>query len=172
MAKVRPGRVVVDYDEDFVVFTVGMRINRFWKFAKWVPVFASMPRMLRELEAHPELGLMDSRTMIGGRVIAVVQYWRSADLLEEYAHSQVRAHRGFWKWFNRNIKDNGDVGLWHELYRVRAGEHETSYVNMPPYGLAKATKEKDAARTDPDDHDHHHHHGHGHAQDHESDEVH
>ncbi|MEU6857255.1 DUF4188 domain-containing protein [Glycomyces sp. NPDC046736] len=164
MAKVRPGRVVVDYEEDFVVFTVGMRVNKFWKFGKWVPMFNAMPRMLRELQADPELGLMDSRITFGGRGIAVVQYWRSADHLERYAHSQIHAHRGFWKWFNRNVKDNGDVGLWHELYHVRAGEHETSYVNMPPYGLAKATKEKDAKRTDPDDHDHdhdHHHRGRG-----------
>lgn len=154
MAKVRPGRVVVDYDEDLVVFTVGMRINKFWKFGKWVPVFTSMPRMLRELAADPDLGLLDSRTMVSGRVIMVVQYWRSEDHLERYAHSQVHAHRGFWKWFNRNVKSNGEVGLWHELYKVPAGAYDTSYINMPPYGLAKATKERDATRTDPDDHDH------------------
>lgn len=156
MAKVRPGRVVVDYDEDLVVFTVGMRINKFWKFGKWFPVFASMPKMLRELEADPELGLLDSRTMFSGRVIMVVQYWRSEEHLEHYAHSQVHAHRGFWKWFNRNVKSNGEVGLWHELYKVPAGAYDTSYINMPPYGLARATKEKDATRTDPDDHDHEH----------------
>lgn len=154
MAKVRPGRVVVDYEDDLVVFTVGMRVNKFWKFGKWVPVFASMPKMLRELHADPDLGLLDSRTMVGGRVIMVVQYWRSEGHLERYAHSQVHAHRGFWKWFNRNVKSNGEVGLWHELYKVRAGEYDTSYINMPPYGLARATKERDADRTDPDDHDH------------------
>ncbi|WP_204745365.1 DUF4188 domain-containing protein [Glycomyces paridis] len=153
MAKVRPGRVVADHDEDLVVFTVGVRINKLWKVGRWLPVLASIPKMLRELE-DPELGLLDSRVMVGGRVVAVVQYWRSAEHLERYAHSQVHSHRGFWKRFNREVKDNGDVGLWHELYRVPAGAHETSYVNMPPYGLAKATKEKDAARTDPDDHHH------------------
>ncbi|MCC3761882.1 DUF4188 domain-containing protein [Glycomyces sp. TRM65418] len=154
MAKVRPGRVVVDHDEDLVVFTVGMRINKFWKFGKWVPVFTAMPRMLRELEADPDLGLLDSRIMVGGRVIMVVQYWRSEDHLERYAHSRVHGHRGFWKWFNRNVKSNGEVGLWHELYRVPAGAHDTSYVNMPPYGLAKATGDRAAERTDPDDHGH------------------
>jgi hypothetical protein len=161
VAKVRPGRVVVDYDEDLVVFTVGVRINRFWKFGKWAPVLGSMPRMLRELEADPGLGLLDSRIMFSGRVVMVVQYWRSDDHLERYAHSRAHAHRGFWKWFNRTVKDGGDVGLWHELYKVRAGEYETSYVNMPPYGLARAVGEKDAKRTDPDDHDHDHDHHHG-----------
>ncbi|THV41726.1 DUF4188 domain-containing protein [Glycomyces buryatensis] len=148
--------MVVDYEGDLVVFTVGMRINRLWKLNKWWPVFTAMPRMLRELEADPELGLLDSRTMIGGRVIMVMQYWRSADHLERFAHSQDHVHRGFWKWFNREIKSNGDVGLWHELYKVKAGEYDTSYINMPPYGLARATADKEAERTDPDDHDHDH----------------
>ncbi|HEU5129023.1 MAG TPA: DUF4188 domain-containing protein [Glycomyces sp.] len=158
MAKVRPGRVVVDYDEDLVVFTVGMRANKLWKVHKWWPVFAAMPAMLRELAADPSLGLLDSRTAVSGRVVMVVQYWRSADHLERYAHAQEHAHRGFWKRFNRAVKDDGDVGLWHELYRVKAGEYETSYVNMPPYGLARATAERPAGRTDPDDHDHDHGH--------------
>jgi hypothetical protein len=156
VAKIRPGRVVVDYGEDLVVFTVGLRINRLWKVNKWLPVLGSLPKMLRELEADPELGLLDSRFAVSGRVIMAVQYWRSEDHLERYAHSQAHAHRGFWKWFNRNVKSNGDVGLWHELYQVPKGAYETSYINMPPYGLARATKEKEAARTDPDDHDHEH----------------
>ncbi|WP_199040732.1 DUF4188 domain-containing protein [Glycomyces salinus] len=154
MAKVRPGRVVVDYDEDFVVFTVGMRVNKLWKIAKWWPVFTSMPRMLRELARDPDLGLMGSRTVIGGRVITVVQYWRSADHLDRFAHSQKHSHRRYWKQFNRAVKNNGDVGLWHELFKVRAGEFETSYVNMPLYGLAQATADRPASRTDPDDHEH------------------
>jgi hypothetical protein len=156
VAKVRPGRVVVDYGEDFVVFTVGMRANKLWKIHKWWPVFTAMPAMLRELAADPSLGLLDSRTVVSGRAVMVVQYWRSAEHLERYAHAPEHAHRGFWKRFNQAVKDNGDVGLWHELYRVRAGDHETSYVNMPPYGLARATAEKPAGRTDPDDHDHGH----------------
>ena len=32
----------------------------------------------------------------------------------------------------------GDVGIWHETYLVRAGEYETVYGNMPPYGLGLA----------------------------------
>ncbi|WP_100444141.1 DUF4188 domain-containing protein [Glycomyces xiaoerkulensis] len=150
MAKVSPGRVVVDYDDDLVVFTVGVRVNKFWKVAKWWPVLTAMPKMLRELQSDPESGLLDSRIMVGGRVVMVVQYWRSAERLEHFAHSPEHAHRGFWKWFNRTVKSNGEVGLWHELYRVRAGEYDTSYINMPPYGLAKATGRKAADRTGPD----------------------
>ena len=154
MANIRSGRVVADHDEDFSVFTVGMRINRLWKVHKWWPVFASVPQMMRELQNDPELGLLDSRTMIGGRVIMVVQYWRSAAHLEAFAHSTDHSHRRFWKWFNQNVKSNGDVGLWHEHYPIKAGAFDTSYFNMPLYGLAKATATKEAERTSPEDHEH------------------
>ena len=42
-----------------------------------------------------------------------------------------------WKAFNTKIKSNGDVGIWHETYKVRAGEYECIYNNMPRYGLGK-----------------------------------
>ena len=29
--------------------------------------------------------------------------------------------------------------VWHEAYRVRPGDFETVYNNMPPFGLARAT---------------------------------
>jgi hypothetical protein len=154
VAKVIPGRVVVDHEDGVSVFMVGMRCNRIWKVHKWWPVFVSMPKMLRELQTDADSGLLGTRTMVGGRVIMVVQYWLSEEHLERFAHSTDRTHRAFWKWFNRNVKSNGDVGLWHEHYRVRPGEFDTSYVNMPLYGLAKATANRPATRTEPDEHDH------------------
>ena len=33
---------------------------------------------------------------------------------------------------------NGDVGIWHETYRVRPGDYENVYLNMPEFGLGKA----------------------------------
>lgn len=33
--------------DDFVVFLIGMRVNRPWMIRKWVPVATAMPRMLR-----------------------------------------------------------------------------------------------------------------------------
>jgi hypothetical protein len=38
---------------DFVVFLIGMRINKPWKVSKWLPVFLAMPRMIKELEKLP-----------------------------------------------------------------------------------------------------------------------
>jgi len=34
----------------------------------------------------------------------------------------------------------GDVGNWHETYLVKAGEYETLYSGMPPYGLGSAVE--------------------------------
>jgi hypothetical protein len=37
------------------------------------------------------------------------------------------------------------VGIWHETYKVAAGQYETVYNNMPPFGLAKAGQAVPAA---------------------------
>jgi hypothetical protein len=40
------------------------------------------------------------------------------------------------------MKDcRGDVGIWHETYRVRAGEYEAIYSGMPSHGLARAARQ-------------------------------
>ena len=36
--------------------------------------------------------------------------------------------------------------IWHETFRVRAGEHEAVYGNMPVFGLAAASTHVPAAR--------------------------
>jgi hypothetical protein len=67
-----------------------------------------------------------------------VQYWRSFEQLEAYARSKDHGHWPAWSAFNRNVKaSSGDVGIWHETYRVRAGEYEALYGSMPAYGLGK-----------------------------------
>ncbi len=67
MAKVVRGRFTAEYDDDFVVFLIGLRINRPWKLRKWLPVFVAMPKMLRELEQHPEKGLLASKVAAGAQ---------------------------------------------------------------------------------------------------------
>ena len=39
-----------------------------------------------------------------------------------------------------NVGSSGDVGIWHETYRIRPGEYECIYNNMPVFGLARATR--------------------------------
>ena len=65
MAQVTPGRMTAEMDGDFVVFLIGLRINRWWKVHKWWPVAMAMPRMLRELAAHPESGCLASEGGFG-----------------------------------------------------------------------------------------------------------
>ena len=135
MARVLAEKMSAQMDGGFVVFLIGMRVNKPWKVHKWLPVFLAMPRMLRELEAHPESGFLGH--IPGLKVI--VQYWRSFDHLEAYARSRDHEHWPAWVDFNKRLgKSRGDVGIWHETYLVRAGEYETVYSGMPPFGLGKA----------------------------------
>ena len=53
MAKVNEERLVANIEGDFIVFLIGMRKNKPWKPHKWLPVFLSMPKMLKELDALP-----------------------------------------------------------------------------------------------------------------------
>ncbi len=123
-------------DGEFVVFLIGMRVNRWWKIHKWLRVAAAMPRMLRELGAHPELGFLGAEQWFG-RTSVMVSYWRSMDHLLAYAKSKTGAHLPAWKAFNSSVGTNGDVGIWHETYKSRPGDYESVYVNMPAFGLGK-----------------------------------
>jgi hypothetical protein len=123
-------------DGELVVFLIGMRINRWWKVHRWLPVVFAMPRMLRELGTKPELGLLGYEQWFG-RTSLMLQYWRSMDALLAYAKSRDSAHLPAWRSFNRLVGTNGDVGIWHETYRVRQGDYENIYVNMPAFGLGK-----------------------------------
>lgn len=58
MARILDGRFTARIDEPFVVFIIGMRINRFLAFKKWVPTARAMGPMLRELYQHPEKGFL------------------------------------------------------------------------------------------------------------------
>jgi len=122
-----------------VVFLIGMRFNKLWKIHKWLPVVMAMPKMLMELEKNPDLGLLGYHQWFG-RTIINLQYWRSVEQLNAYAKSRNNAHLPAWAAFNRAIGRSGDVGVWHETYRIQAGNYETVYVNMPPFGLGKATQ--------------------------------
>ena len=58
MTNVRAERLTASIGGDFVVFLIGMRINSPIRVDKWLPVAAAMPRMLKELQLRPELGLL------------------------------------------------------------------------------------------------------------------
>lgn len=136
MSDVRMGRWTAVNDASFVVFLIGMRFNRLWKVHKWAPVVLAMPRMIAELQAHPELGCLGVNSWFG-RTTLMVQYWRSFDHLESYARARDRAHLPAWAAFNRAVGADGDVGVFHETYEVAPGNYETVFANMPPMLLGK-----------------------------------
>lgn len=137
--RVHAGRFTADIEGDFVVFLIGMRINKPWRVREWWPVFKVMKTMLDELEVEPDGPLLAYRLVLASPLSpTVIQYWRSFDELEAYASDAARPHKPAWQRFFRDIGMNGNVGIWHETYTVRAGDYEAIYANMPETGLAKA----------------------------------
>ena len=131
------------------VFLIGMRINRLTHVWRWLPVLFAMPRMIRELVADPTSGLVGRpRTFVSGRTILVWQQWASVDHLVAYARSTDRAHLPAWQAFNRSVRGNGAVGIFHETYLVDPSTAEGVYVGMEPLGLVNAwgTADADGAR--------------------------
>ena len=144
MAGIIEKRMCAEMDGDFVVFLIGARINKPWKFWKWFPVATAMPRMLIELQKRPELGLLHARQSFGFGSAMVIQYWRSFEHLEAYAKQRELAHLPAWQARNNAVGSNGDVGIWHETYLIERGRYESIYNNMPPYGLGLAGRLVDA----------------------------
>lgn len=136
MSKTINKRMTVQLEGDFVVFLIGMRINHFWKFHKWIPVALAMPKMLKELSQNPGSGFLGFQ-LLGGIPPVTLQYWKSFEHLNAYAKDKNAHHYPAWKSFNQKIKSNGDVGIWHETYKVQEGNYECVYNNMPKYGLGK-----------------------------------
>jgi hypothetical protein len=131
------GRFTAELDEDFVVFLIGSKVHKPWRFRQWLPVAKAMTTMQREIAEHPEIGCLHIENFGATRNISV-QYWRSFEHLERFARSGDYAHLDAWRSFNRLIHNSGDLGIWHETYMVGAGRFETMYGNMPVFGLAAA----------------------------------
>ena len=139
MSQVIAQRITAEIDDEVVVFLIGMRINKLWKIHKWFPAANAMPRMVRELSADKDSGFLGAHAWFG-RTTIMMQYWRSFEHLEKYAKDRSRQHLPAWTAFNRAVGTSGDVGIWNETYRIRHGDYECIYTNMPLFGLAKATR--------------------------------
>ena len=135
MAKVFAGRYTAHIDGSFVVFAIGMRVNRFWALRKWVPTAMAMGPMLRTLYTHPEKGFLGGQLFFYGRGVMLLQYWRSFEDLERFARSKDEPHLASWQRFNKSVGGNGSVGIFHETYLVPQGQYEALYGNMPAFGL-------------------------------------
>lgn len=136
---VRAGESVADVrDGEVVLFLIGARVHRWRRVRSWFPTAVAMPRMLRQLAHKPEVGLLNAHTYWAGRNVIVVQYWRSVEHLGRFAKDPALAHVPAWTAFNKRVAGSGDLGIWHETYRIPADQVETRYGNMAPFGLARA----------------------------------
>jgi len=144
------GRFTADPDPDqhagLVLFHIGMRINRLREPHHWVPVLRAMPRMLDELSARPELGLLSFEVFRSGRTFLVVQYWRDFDSLNSWARSGDQPHLPAWRAFNRAARRSDAAGVFHETFLIGTQNSETVYVDMPVMGMARATRHVPIAR--------------------------
>lgn len=125
--------------EPVAVFLIGMSINRWRAVHKWWPVIMATRPMLRELARVPDKGLLHSRWYWSGRTILFVQYWRNFEQLEKFARSADDPHLPAWRRYNQQIAKSGIVGVFHETYLVQPDRLDAIYVNMPAFGLGRAT---------------------------------
>lgn len=144
MANIFPDRytsqISMRIEEPFIVLILGIRINNFLLFWKWIPaVIASFP-MLYTLVRHRAAGFLGGQATYFWPGIGLIQYWRSFEDLERFARNKKHPHLRAWRWYNKAIGSSGSVGLWHEAFLIKPGVHETMYDNMPLFGLAASTK--------------------------------
>ena len=137
-AGVFPGRYTARAEGPFVVFVIGMRVNRLRAVGKWWPVAQAMRPMLETLYRHPEKGFLGGQTFLFWRGVMTLQYWRSFEDLDRFARSPSEPHLEAWRRFNRSVGSDGTVGIFHETYLVADGQYECVYGNMPRFGLAGA----------------------------------
>jgi hypothetical protein len=142
MPQVFSGRFTAQTNEPFVVFLIGMRVNKFWSLSKWIPVAQAMSPMLKTLYENPEKGFLGGENFFRFSPVTtlLLSYWHSFEDLENFARSPSEPHLEAWKTFNKSVGTDGSVGIWHETYCVDAGKYEAVYANMSKFGLAAATE--------------------------------
>src|SRR5690242_16225836 len=120
MSAIFNGRFTANTPERFVVFLVGMRINRWWMLHKWLPVSLAMPTMLKRLESERKLGMLHSEGFFRFFPITtcLISYWKDFDSLENFAKSANEPHLTPWSKFMKQVGADGTVGIWHETYQI------------------------------------------------------
>lgn len=136
---VQRGRWTAEIDGDFVVFLIGAAVYDPVAAPDATRLLMTMGDMLEELVADPSKGLLGfTRHGEAGQGV-IVQYWRSFDALEAYARNPSAKHAPVWREWNRLATDErSGTGIWHETFKVSAGQYEAVYQNMPVMGLQQA----------------------------------
>ena len=144
MARIFIGRYTAKANEPFVVFLIGMRINKWLRVDKWIPIVIAMGPMMQTLFTHPEKGFLHTEAFWNFNGPVLIQYWRSFEDLEKFARHPSDPHLKAWKRFNQAVGTDGSVDIWHETYTVNPDQFESVYGNMPKFGLAAAMEHVEA----------------------------
>ena len=103
--------------------------------APWIG--QAMGSMQRYLATTPDSGWLWGTNWFG-RTTILLSYWRSAADVQRFASDADAPHLQPWRRFVREVGDSRHIGVWHELFTVRADDYESVYVNMPLFGVAGA----------------------------------
>jgi hypothetical protein len=122
-----------------------MRINKWWRFDKWIPVSSAMGPMMQTLFTNPEKGFLHAEFFWNMSGPVIIQYWRSFEELEQFARQPSDQHIEAWRKFNQVVGTDGSVGIWHETYLVEPNKFEVFYGNMPKFGLGAAVGHVEAS---------------------------
>ena len=132
----QPGRWTAELDGDFVVFLIGAAVHDPAVTTEVSGLPMAMVDMLDELEADPSKGLLGyTRHGEPGNGV-LVQYWRSFEALEAYARNPDAGTRRLAcvEPLDRRPRRSR---IWHETFKVSAGNYEAIYQNMPVMGLRR-----------------------------------
>ncbi|HET8843717.1 MAG TPA: DUF4188 domain-containing protein [Ktedonobacteraceae bacterium] len=146
MATVMRGRFTAQIDGPFVVFRLGVYINRFFLIWKWWPTLRSLLPIMRLLANTRATGLLHSfpiSYILRGK--GYVQYWQSLDDLEAFARDEASPYFELWRRYRESPGADGSVGIWYETFLVEPKKYEVVYDNMPVSGLAAASTHVPAA---------------------------
>ncbi len=138
MARIFPGRFTAEIPGPFVVFAIGMRLNRMFAIHKWLKPGIDTFQMVRLLARNPPDGYLGGQLFLYWRGLAMLQYWRSFEQLEDFAKDRTLPHAAAWGNLLRQTQTDQTFGYWHETYQVQEGRYECIYGSMPKFGLARA----------------------------------
>jgi hypothetical protein len=133
--RIYPGRYTAVYEDGFVIYAFGLRINKPLSARAWLRAIRTTYVIRQYLRTHPERGNLGFRVALLYGGLAVITFWRSLEDVQAFSRDP-ELHLQAWTWFNRVLRETGEVGMWHEMYMVQPGEYEVIYGNMPRVGLA------------------------------------
>jgi hypothetical protein len=126
-----PGRYSTSIDGPFVVFLIGVRINRLLAIGKWLPVTKAMGPMRKELYANPSPGLLAAYSSMYWRGIMVTQYWAASTISSSRPNHAMPCTSRHGRPSTRPSAQTVESASGTKPTRSPKGQYECVYANMP-----------------------------------------